>query len=302
MVDLCFLGTLGNIPLPNRHLAALMVAYNGRKILIDCGEGTQVAIREGGLGFKNIDCICITHVHGDHIIGLPGLLSTMGNSDRREKVKIIGPVGLRKVVDGLNVINPYLPYELEIIEVKTEKIVLSDEIIISSLELEHSTNCVGYSFYFKRRRKFDREKAEENNVPKILWSKLQKNEEEIEYEGSIYTKEMVLGHESRGIKLSYITDTRPIKEIPEFIKDSDLFICEGNYGDDNDLDKALKNKHMTFRESATLAKLGECMELKITHFSPSLPNPQDFIHNAKEVFENSSIAYDGELKTINYRE
>ena len=95
-----------------------------------------------------------------------------GNSDRREKVKIIGPVGLKKVVDGLNIINPYLPYELEVIEVKTEKIVLSDEIIISSLELEHSTNCVGYSFYFKRRRKFDREKAEENNVPKILWSKL----------------------------------------------------------------------------------------------------------------------------------
>ena len=281
MVDLCFLGTLGNIPLPNRHLAALMVAYNGRKILVDCGEGTQVAIREGGLGFKNIDCICITHVHGDHIIGL---------------------LGLKKVVDGLNIINPYLPYELEVVEVATEEIVLSDEIIISSLELEHSTNCVGYSFYFKRRRKFDREKAEGNNVPKILWSKLQKNEEEIEYEGNIYTKEMVLGDERRGIKLSYITDTRPIKEIPKFIKDSDLFICEGNYGDDNDLDKALKNKHMTFRESATLAKLGECMELKITHFSPSLQNPEDFIHNAKEVFENSSIAYDGELKTISYRE
>ena len=185
MVDLCFLGTLGNIPLPNRHLAALMVAYNGRKILIDCGEGTQVAIREGGLGFKNIDCICITHVHGDHIIGLPGLLSTMGNSDRREKVKIIGPVGLKKVVDGLNIINPYLPYELEVVEVATEEIVLSDEIIISSLELEHSTNCVGYSFYFKRRRKFDREKAEGNNVPKVLWNKLQKgNEEFIIYKGN----------------------------------------------------------------------------------------------------------------------
>lgn len=302
MVDLCFLGTLGNIPLPGRHLAALMLSYNGRKILVDCGEGTQVAIREHGLGFKNIDCICITHIHGDHIIGLPGLLSTMGNSDRREKVKIIGPVGLKRVVDGLNVINSYLPYELEIVEVESEKIELNNDIIISSLELEHSTNCVGYSFYFKRRRKFDKDKAESNNVPKVLWGKLQKTEDEIEYEGNTYTREMVLGDERRGIKLSYITDTRPVEGIPEFIKDSDLFICEGNYGDDNDLPKALKNKHMTFRESATLAKLGECKELKITHFSPSLQKPEDFILNAKEVFENSSISYDGELKTISYRE
>ena len=95
MVDLCFLGTLGNIPLPNRHLAALMVAYNGRKILIDCGEGTQVAIREGGLGFKNIDCICITHVHGDHIFGLFNFLTERAKITDEDKLKY--PVGKSRI-------------------------------------------------------------------------------------------------------------------------------------------------------------------------------------------------------------
>ena len=314
MVDLCLLGCGGNMPMPYRNLSATLLNYKGRKILIDCGEGTQVSMRMVGWGFKSIDVICITHCHGDHIIGLTGLLSTIANSGREKPLTIIGPEGITEVVKGLTVIARYLTYDVKIIEnpkevnfnVTNENIEVVDtngQIKLSVLEVDHSSPCLGYSLYFNRDRKFSVEKAEENNVPKILWNKLQKGQDEIiTYEGKEYKKEMVVGDERRGIKVSLITDTRPLKSIVSFINHSDLFICEGNYGDDNDLDKALKNKHMTFRESATLAKLGECMELKITHFSPSLPNPQDFIHNAKEVFENSSIAYDGELKTINYRE
>lgn len=302
MVDLCFLGTLGNIPLPYRHLSSLLISFNGKNILIDCGEGTQVAIRKYGWGFKNIDYILITHLHGDHIFGLPGLLSTMGNSDRREKVTIIGPEGVRKGVEGLNVVNQYLPYELEVIELKSESISLYSDVILSSLEVEHSTQCLGYSLYFKRKRRFSREKAEENGVPKVLWSKLQKSGSKEEYEGKIFTPEMVLGDERRGIKVSYITDTRPIEVIPNFIKESDVFICEGNYGDDNDLPKALKNKHMTFREGARLAKIGNCKELILTHFSPALQNPEDYIQNAKEVFGNVSVGIEGEVRNVKYEE
>lgn len=313
MVDLCVLGTVGGMPMVDRFLSATLINFMGRKILIDCGEGTQVAMRKTGWGFKTLDIICITHPHGDHIIGLPGLLATLGNSGRTEKVTIIGPEGIKEVVKGLNVINPYLPYELEVIENPKEiNIILTkngmnlskkseSNVNISCLELEHSANCIGYSLYFKRLPKFSVEKANKNNVPKILWNKLQKNKT-LEFEGKLYTPEMVLGEERSGIKLSYITDTRPIDGISEFVKGSDLFICEGTYGSDEDIEKAIKNKHMTFRESATLAKEGGCNELLLTHFSPALGNPEDYIENARGIFENTSLAYDGLIVSLNFKE
>ncbi|MDZ5035460.1 ribonuclease Z, partial [Clostridium perfringens] len=124
---------------------------------------------------------------------------------------------------------------------------------------------LGYSLYFKRRRKFDLEKATLMNVPKVLWSKLQK-EEEVIYNGVKYDYTMVLGEERKGVKLSFITDTRPISSIPMLIKNSDLFICEGTYGSDEDIEKAIKNKHMTFKEAAILANKGKVKELLLTHF------------------------------------
>lgn len=314
MVDLCVLGTVGGMPMVDRYLSATLINFMGRKILIDCGEGTQLAMRKTGWGFKSLDLICITHHHGDHIVGLPGLLATLGNCGRTEKVTIIGPKGISDIVKGLNVINPYLPYELEIIENPEEEISIQmtkdgmkitkdkdSNVKLSFLELDHSAECIGCSFYFKRFPKFSIEKANENNVPKVLWSKLQKNLS-LEYEGKIYNPEMVLGEDRSGIRLSYITDTRPIKGIAQFIKNSNLFICEGTYGSDEDMDKAIKNKHMTFSEAATLAKDGECKQLILTHFSPALNNPEEFIYNAKNIFEKSSIAHDGLMEILKYDE
>ncbi|NFH91373.1 ribonuclease Z [Clostridium botulinum] len=313
MIDLCILGTTGGMPMVNKYLSATLININGRKILIDCGEGTQVAMREIGWGFKSIDLICITHSHGDHIIGLPGLLSTVGNSGRTEKVIIVGPKGIKEIVNGLNIINPYLPYELEVVELenndlkfiidKNNMFLCKDNdkcnLILSSLEVEHSAKCLSYSFYIKRRPRFSVEKASKNNVPKLLWSKLQ-NQEIINYNNKIYTPDLVLDNARKGIKISYVTDTRPISILPQFIKYSDLFICEGTYGSDEDIDKAIKNKHMTFRESATLAKKGECNELILTHFSPALSAPENFLNNAKEIFHNSIVAHDGLIKTLKF--
>ena len=165
------------------------------------------------------------------------------------------------------------------------------DIEISTITLEHSTECLGYSLYFKRLPKFNKDKATLNNVPTILWQKLQSGKN-ITMDGLEYKPEMVLGDDRKGIKVSFITDTRPIFSIPEFIKDSDLFICEAMYGDDMDISKAVKNNHMTFRESANLARLGNVKKLLLTHFSPSLENPHEFIENATSVFENTTLGED----------
>ena len=243
MIDLILLGCGGNMPMPNRFLSSLFINYQGRKILIDCGEGTQVSMKMKNCGFKNIDLICITHLHGDHTIGLIGLLSTIGNSTRTEDLTIVGPVGIIETMKAIRVLVEYLPYKVNVIENPEGSFTLLNNYLkdleISTLNLEHSTECLGYSFYFKRKAKFNVEKATKNKVPKILWQKLQ-NGRDIEFEGNVYTPNMVLGDDRKGIKISLITDTRPIFSIPKFIENSDLFVCEAMYGDDLDISKAVK--------------------------------------------------------------
>lgn len=303
MIDLVLLGCGGNMPMPNRFLSSLFINYKGRKILIDCGEGTQVSMRMKNCGFKAIDLICITHLHGDHLYGLMGLLSTIGNSSRVEDLTIVGPKGIREVINAMKYLIEYLPYKLIVIENPSGAFSLNNNILkdveITTLELDHSSECLGYSLYFKRSPKFNIEKAIKNKVPKVLWQKLQCGKS-ILFEGVEYSPDMVLGDDRKGIKVSFVTDTRPIFSIPQFIKDSDLFVCEAMYGDDLDISKAVKNKHMTFREAANLAKLGNVKTLLLTHFSPSLDDPNLYIKNASDVFNNTIIGKDQYSINLNF--
>lgn len=310
MVDICMLGTGGGMPMPFRYLSSSILNYKGRKILIDCGEGTQVSMRIAGTGFKSIDVILITHFHGDHIVGLPGLLSTIGNSGREEDLTIVGPEGIKNVIESLSVLCPFLPYKINIIE-NPKNISFSidgilrvssndGEINLNALKLDHSSECLGYSLYFKRNREFLIDKAKENNVPQKLWKELQKGLD-VEFDNILYTPSMVLGEERKGIKISYITDTRPIDSIIDFVYESDIFICEGTYGDDEDIEKAIKNKHMTFREASKLANKSKVKELIITHFSPAMINPEEYINNANTEFENVKIAFDRQKTQVKYR-
>lgn len=306
MVQVTLLGCGGGVPTPDRYLSSLLINYRGRKVLIDCGEGTQVSMKIINSGFKSIDYICITHIHGDHIIGLPGILSTIGNSGRTEPLTIIGPIGIKLAVKAFMLITGQLPYEVLIIENPKEDILIDNnyidnDIIISTLEVDHSSPCIAYSFYIKRKAKFDIDKAIENNVPKLLWNKLQ-NGRNIKLDGKLYTKNMVMGEARKGIKISFVTDTRPIEPIVDFVDNSDLLVCEGMYGEDNDLEKAIKNKHMTFKESASIAKDANVETLILTHFSPIVKDPNFYIENAIEVFENTIIGTDRMGLSLKFKE
>ena len=292
MLDICLLGTGGMMPLPYRWLTSLMVRYNGSSLLIDCGEGTQIAIKEKGWSFKPIDVICFTHYHGDHISGLPGMLLTMGNADREEPLTLIGPKGLERVVNALRVIAPELPFKINFIEItEPEQVFEMNGYRLKAFRVNHNVICYGYSIEVDRAGKFDVERAESFQIPKKYWGLLQKGES-IEEEGRLLTPDMVLGASRKGLKLTYCTDTRPTDSIRTNAKDSDLFICEGMYGEKDKLKKAREYKHMTFYEAAQLAKEAEVKEMWLTHYSPSLNHPEEFMEDVRAIFPNSVAAKD----------
>ncbi len=300
MLDVCLLGTSGMMPLPGRWLTALMTRYNGSSLLIDCGEGTQIAIREKGWSVHSIDIICFTHYHGDHISGLPGLLLSMGNSDRTEPVTLIGPKGLERVVNALRVIAPELPFSLNFIELtQPEESFELNGYVIKAFQVKHNVICYGYSLKIRRGGRFFVEQAMENQIPQKYWNRLQKGDTVSEGD-VVYTPDMVIGPERRGIKLTYCTDSRPVKAIADNAEGSDLFICEGMYGENEKDTKAREYKHMTFCEAAKLAKTAQVRELWLTHYSPSLIRPEDYIGEAKRIFHNIKPGKDRKSITLEF--
>lgn len=303
MIDVCLLGTGGMMPMPNRFLTAMLARINGRLLLIDCGEGTQVTMKMLGWGFKAIDVICFTHFHADHISGLPGLLLTIGNAGRTEPLTLIGPTGLAQVVEGLTRIAPELPFPMEYIELEkgTPNPLRVGAFEIYHCPADHMVRCFAYRLELRRKGKFDVKKAEALQLPKPLWGILQREGSAV-YEGRTYTADMVMGGSRRGISVAYCTDSRPVDRLVKFAEGVQLFICEGMYGEEAKKPKARENKHMLFSEAARLAKQAGAERLWLTHFSPSLNDPETYLPVAQAIFPQTELGAERKCITIAFPE
>ena len=302
MLDVSLLGTGGMMPLPKRWVTSCLMRYNGASLLIDCGEGTQIALREKGWSFKPINTILLTHFHADHTAGLPGFLLTMGNSDRTEPVRIIGPKGTPRMIAAVRTLAPELPFNLEVIEIESsEQTFHVDGMDITAFRVNHNITCYGYEVSIKRSGKFDAERARKNQIPLKFWNPLQKGQT-IESDGRVFTPDMVLGAERKGLKVVYTTDTRPTESIGEHAKGADLFICEGMYGEPGMEKKAREHRHMTMMEAAEIARKAEPARMWLTHFSPSLVRPDLYMNTVREVFPEAIAARDGQEITLNFEE
>ncbi len=302
MLDVALLGTGGTMPMKNRWLTSCLIRNDGQGVLIDCGEGTQIALKCAGRSVQKLDLLCFTHYHADHISGLPGLLLSMGLEGRTEPLMLAGPRGLRRTVEGLRVIAPELPFDLEYTEFDAEPFTFSAAgLEITAFAVQHTMHCCGYRLHLPRIGKFDPERAKAAGIPLKAWGLLQK-QESVELDGVTYHQSQVLGAPRRGLTVTYCTDTRPVPEIMKYADDADLLILEGMYGEPEKLGKAIETKHMMFTEAAEIARDCNAHRLWLTHFSPSLPNPKEYLPLAQEIFPDTVIPEDGKEIDLQFTE
>ena len=301
MIDLCTLGTGGALPLPDRALSSLYVRVNGRALLIDCGEGTQVGIRRLGWGFRCLDGLLITHFHGDHCGGLPGLLLSLDKAGRTEPFHLYGPAGLRRVVEGLRVIAPVVSYPVALHEIAPGDAFSLIGLTIDAFALRHGIPCLGYRLRLLRQPAFDPVKARALNIPLPLWKRLQAGET-VQTDGRSIVPADVQGAPRPGLSLLYATDTRPVESIVRLGEGADLMMLEGMYGDEAKRPQALKNHHMLFAEAAALAREARAKSLLLTHFSNCVDDPEDYLPQARVIFPETRCAHDGLTLTLHYPE
>ncbi|MDE6834165.1 MAG: ribonuclease Z [Ruminococcus sp.] len=303
MPEICLLGTGGMLPLKNRFLTSLYAEYNGKAILIDCGEGTQVALSRHGIKISRIDVILITHSHADHITGLPGLLLSIGNCSRTEPLDIYIPESAENFVKNLMSVCGVLPYEVNIHilsdRIPTEFIAetIDPMLMISTIPLEHSVNCIGYKLTLSRKPVFSPEKAKSLDIPVKYWKILHSGKSVELDNGQIFKSEDVVKESRPPVTVTYITDTLPIPEIVDFAKNSDLLICEGMYGDSTKKQSMNEKGHMLMQDACRIASEANVKKLWLTHYSPAESEPEIYFDTLREIFPEVTVSRDGE-KTV----
>ena len=283
-MEITFLGTSSAVHSYTRNHPGIILKAFGEVMLFDCGESTQRQLIYAKISPMKISKIFISHYHGDHILGLPGLLQSLNFRGREKPLTIYGPKGLKKVENAIYSLG-YCKFDfpIEFIEISSGTILETDEYIIKSQEVMHNVTNLAYSIEEKKKPRFLRNKAIELGVPV----------------GHIFGKfikpEHVLGDTRKGIKITYSGDTRPCEEMIEFAKNSTLLIHESTYTLEDD-DKARENFHSTSQDAATIAKCSNTKRLVLTHISTRYTDTEDLLKEAKKVFENVEVADD--LMTI----
>ena len=289
-----FLGTGGSWPTVKRNVTSIAIKRGGEIILMDCGEGTQRQIQRSGLSYMQIKSIFISHFHGDHFLGLPGLIQTMQLNDREEPLRIYGPRGTREIVEELKNLGHFKPsYEIEGIDLDEGDEVRFDGYSVKPFRVKHNVPTLGFVLEEDQRPgRFNKSKALELGIPEgPLFGKLQRGESVRLKDGRIITPDMVLGSPRPGRKIVYSGDTRPCDKVIEYAKDADILIHDSTFLSDLE-DLAREYAHSTARQAAEIASKANVDKLILTHISPRYVDDKEFEREAREIFDNSLVARD----------
>lgn len=300
MAEICLLGTGGMLPLKDRFLTSLYAEFNGKAVLIDCGEGTQIAMGVHGVKMSRIEMLLITHDHADHIAGLPGLLLSIGNCSRTEPLDVYMPESCKPAVESLMSICGYLPFEVVMHTIpedretsfRAEKI--DPMLTVNTIPLAHSTKCIGYSLCLERKPVFAPEKAKALGVPVQFWKKLHSGESVTLDGGKTVSPDDVTGEKRPPLKITCTTDTLPLPEIADFARNSTLFVCEGMYGSMDKKESMNEKGHMLMQDACMLAKSADAERLWLTHYSPAEKDPSVYSEELKAIFPDVVVSSDGE--------
>jgi ribonuclease Z len=294
-------GTGGTVPLPGRALAAGLVRAGGRMVLIDCGEGTQVSMRAPGWGFGGLEAILLTHVHADHVAGLPGLLLTLGLSGRTAPLDVYGAKWTLEVARALTVLVPSLPFEVRVHELAGGELFEAAGLRVSSFPLRHRAPCLGYRLDLPRMRRFLPERAEALGVPRELWRRLQAGSP-ASWPGGSAVPDDVLGPPRPGLAVGYVTDTRPVDGLAGFLRDVDLLVCEATYLLPGDEAKAAEHDHMHLSETCRIAREAGAQRLWLTHFSQAVGDAVSLTDQVRDACPLAEVGRDGMQTTLRFRD
>lgn len=299
MIDVTLIGTSALLPLPERALTAALLSCGGRSVLFDCGEGTQSAARKAGVSLMKTDLIALTHYHGDHIFGLPGLLQTMGVMERRDPLFITGPEGVLTELSPILALAGPTGYEVRPIEIPEEGLALCalnrlwpEGARLSFFPTEHTVPSRGYSFTLSRAGRFLPEKARAKGVPTELWGELQKGRS-VRFGDMTVHPEEVLGAPRKGLKVVFSGDTRECETLTRAAEGADLLICDATYAEDSQAELAAEHGHMNFILAARTAAAAKAKLLWLAHYSQIIKEPEEYLPNAAAVFENAVCGRDG---------